>query len=258
MKIAVTIGGQLRDYKINVLNHIEHFIKPNNADVFIYACTKNTIHTTGPNITQKYNITSTDTPEQIKKDILPLYGPYLKGLEINSQENLDAEDFGTLGYFRKRMQDQMDNIRAAYNLASSFDDYDVIVRIRPDNSMFPVRIDLNKVEIEKNNIYSTIYPSGHEDPWFFSFSCPETFEKYSSFKYLEGEDDLRTDNDFPCPEEALKKFIQKNNIKINLFPSICLPFYEYDKTKPITNFPHRNEKEKLVNHQGEWVNQVTK
>ena len=62
MKVAVTIAGQLRDYKINVQNHIEHFIKPNNADVFIYACAKNTIHTTGPNITQNYNITNTHTP----------------------------------------------------------------------------------------------------------------------------------------------------------------------------------------------------
>jgi len=58
MKVAVLITGQLRDYKVNVLNQIKHLIEPNNADVFVYACNKNTLHTCGPNITQKYNITT--------------------------------------------------------------------------------------------------------------------------------------------------------------------------------------------------------
>ena len=40
MKVAVTIAGQLRDYKINALNHIKNIIEPNNADVFVYACSK--------------------------------------------------------------------------------------------------------------------------------------------------------------------------------------------------------------------------
>ena len=44
MKVAVLITGQLRDYKVNYTNHIKHLIEPNNADVFVYACTKNTIH----------------------------------------------------------------------------------------------------------------------------------------------------------------------------------------------------------------------
>ena len=57
MKVAVTIAGQLRDYKINALNHIKSIIEPNDADVFVYACSKNTLHTVGANVTQKYNIT---------------------------------------------------------------------------------------------------------------------------------------------------------------------------------------------------------
>ena len=35
MRVAVIITGQLRDYKINVLNQIKHLIEPNNADVFL-------------------------------------------------------------------------------------------------------------------------------------------------------------------------------------------------------------------------------
>ena len=54
MKVAVLITGQLRDYKINVQNHIKQIIEPNDADVFVYATDRNTLHTTGPNITQKY------------------------------------------------------------------------------------------------------------------------------------------------------------------------------------------------------------
>ena len=47
MRVAVLITGQLRDYKINALNHVKHLIEPNDADVFVYACNKNTLHTCG-------------------------------------------------------------------------------------------------------------------------------------------------------------------------------------------------------------------
>ena len=84
MKIAVIITGQLRDYKINCVNHLKHIIEPNNADVFVYACSKNTLHTTGANVTQNYKITTTDTTEQIESDVSEIYGDYLKGLIIDT------------------------------------------------------------------------------------------------------------------------------------------------------------------------------
>ena len=69
MKIAVLITGQLRDYKINCINHLKHIIEPNNADVFVYACSKNTLHTTGNNITQNYKVTTTSTKEEIESQV---------------------------------------------------------------------------------------------------------------------------------------------------------------------------------------------
>jgi len=257
MKVAVTIAGQLRDYKINTLNHIKHLIEPTSADVFVYACSKNTIHTTGPNITQKYNVTTTETAAQIKEDVSQIYGSHLKRVEVDEQENLDTGDFGTLGYFRKRMQNQMDNMRAAYVLARDFDDYDVIVRVRPDNSMFLSPVLISNINITKGRVYTTIYPSGHQDPWFFSFSHPDTFDIYSSFRYLEGFDDSRTDNNFECPEVALLKFLESQNIQVSFFPSVCLPFYQHDKTKKITDFPFRNKEAKLINANAQLVDQVS-
>ena len=114
MKVAVVITGQLRDYKINCINHLEHIIKPNDADVFVYACSKNTLHTTGDNITQNYKITTSDSVSQIEADINEIYGTYLKGLIVDENEELDDANFGTLGYFKKRINNQMQNIRNGF------------------------------------------------------------------------------------------------------------------------------------------------
>ena len=58
-------------------------------------------------------------------------------------------------------------------------DYDVIVRCRPDNSMFPNKLNLSALEYPDNLIYSTVFrPSGHRDLCFFAMSNPETFQKY--------------------------------------------------------------------------------
>ena len=82
MRVAVVITGQLRDYKINCINHLRHIIEPNNADVFVYACSKNTLHTTGTNITQNYKVTTTDSVAKIESDVQKIYGNYLKGLVL--------------------------------------------------------------------------------------------------------------------------------------------------------------------------------
>ncbi len=155
MRVAVLITGQLRDYKVNVGNHLKNLIEPNNADVFAYACSRNTIHTIGPNITQKYNITSVQPTEDLKREIREIYGDSLVEVVIDENENLDDSDFGTLGYFKRKMNNQMSNIRKGFQMAKQFSErnnfeYDVVVRCRPDNSMFPnlVKLDKNKDNIK--------------------------------------------------------------------------------------------------------------
>jgi hypothetical protein len=258
MKVAVLITGQLRDYKVNCANHMEHLIQPNNADVFVYACSRNTMHTLGSSVEQKYSITSISDPEEIKNDIKKCYGDNLIKTVVNDKEELDDGKFGTLGYFKKRMNNQMKNIREGYLMAMNYSKqqgfkYDVIVRCRPDNSMFPKPVFLDTIDIVDNNIYSTVYPSGHRDPWFFSFSTPKTFDKYCSFVYMPDADGSRTDNNFDCPEVALEKYLFASGFETTLFPSICRPFYEYDKTKKIIEFPHVVWKEKLLDASGAWV-----
>lgn len=260
MKVAILITGQLRDYRINCLNHIKHIIEPNNADVFIYACNKNTMHTTGPNITQNYKITTAYAKEQIEEEVKIIYGDHLKGVAINENEELDDSNFGTLGYFKKRMNNQMTNIRKGFLMSQEYATqnnfkYDVIVRCRPDNSMFPFESDLSKIQIKQNHVYTTIYPSGHKDPWFFSFSEPETFNKYCSFIYLPDADENRTDNNFLHPEASLEKYLFDSGMNTIYFPSICLPYYQYDKTQPVTDFPYRQKHENLIDADGNLVEQ---
>jgi hypothetical protein len=260
MRVAVIITGQLRDYKINCVNHLKHIIEPNNADVFVYACSKNTLHTTGANVTQNYKITTTDTVDKIESDVSQIYGDYLKGLIINEDEELDSSNFGTLGYFKKRMNNQMQNIRNGFLMVKEYSkrrnfDYDVVVRVRPDNSMFLKLIDISAFNIQPNEIYTTIYPSGHKDPWFFSFSEPDTFDKYCSFIYQKDADETRTDNNFECPELELENYLRQSEMKIYFAPSICLPFYQYDKTQPVTDFPYRQKEQKLIDADGNLVEQ---
>ena len=261
MKVAVIITGQLRDYKVNALNQLKHLIEPNNADVFVYACNKNTLHTCGDNVTQKYNITTIDTKEQIISDVKEIYGEHLKAVFVNENEELDDSNFGTLGYFRKRMQNQMDNIRKGYLMAKKYSEnngfeYDVIVRSRPDNAMYPTRIELSQFNIKEGVVYSTQFHTGHRDPWFFAFATPSTFNRYCSLRYYPHADGSRTDNNFDCPELAMEKYLPMLGIKLLYFIDICLPFTQYDKTKPITDFPFRNANEKLIDANGNLVEQV--
>ena len=260
MKVAVIITGQLRDYKINALNQIKHLIEPNNADVFVYACNKNTLHTCGNNIEQKYKITTTQNKKQIIDDVTNIYGKYLKAVEINEDENLSEDNFGTIGYFRKRMQNQMNNIQRGYFMAQKYAEennfeYDVIVRSRPDNSMYPKIVDLTNHDIKENIIYSTQYYTGHRDPWFFAFAKPETFKKYCSFVYLPNADDTRIDNNFDCPEVAMEKFLPSIGITLAYYTDICLTFTGFDKTQPVTDFPYRDKDAKLIDAQGNLVEQ---
>ena len=159
------------------------------------------------------------------------------------------------------MNNQMTNIRQGYIMSENYSKendfaYDAVVRCRPDNSVFMQPIDISQVELREGYIYTTIYPSGHRDPWFFSFSKPDTFDKYCSFVYMAGADESRTDNNFDCPEVSLEKYIKSAGMKLVYLPSICLPFYGIDKTK-ITDFPHRNANEKLIDADGSLVGQRT-
>tara|TARA_Y100001963_G_scaffold155052_1_gene245202 strand:- start:1345 stop:1827 length:483 start_codon:yes stop_codon:yes gene_type:complete len=158
------------------------------------------------------------------------------------------------------MNNQMQNIRNGYLMAKEYSErnnfeYDIIVRCRPDNSMFLKPVPLSLFGVKPNQVYTTIYPSGHKDPWFFSFSEPNTFDKYCSFIYQKDADESRTDNNFECPEIALERFLYESGMTTYFVPSICLPFYQYDKTQPVTHFPFRQEHEKLIDADGNLVEQ---
>tara|TARA_R110001583_G_scaffold38769_5_gene124999 strand:+ start:1177 stop:1965 length:789 start_codon:yes stop_codon:yes gene_type:complete len=261
MKVAVLITGQMRDYKINCVNHLKHIIEPNNADVFVYACSKNTLHTTGNNITQNYKVTTTNTKQEIESEVIEIYGDYLRGVIIDEGEELSDDNFGTLGYFKKRMNNQMQNIRNGFLMAQQYSEdnnfeYDLIVRCRPDNSMFLRKVDLSEFPVEDGQVFTTIYPSGHKDPWFFSFSKPKTFDKYCSFIYQKDADESRTDNNFECPELALERYLNGEGMTVYFVQSICLPFYQYDKTQPVTEFPFRVLDAKLIDSDGNLVEQT--
>ena len=259
MKIAVLITGQLRDYKINCFNHLKHLIEPNNADLFVYACCKNTIHSLGTSLEQEYSITNRYSAEEITKNIKEIYGPYLKELRINLNEKIPDHSFGTLGYFRTRMQNQIDNIRIGYEMAIKYSEqnnfeYDLIVRCRPDNVFFPKKVNLKKYNCKHKVIYSTIYKnSGHRDICVFAFSNPKVFKKYSSFEYLKDEDPNRVDEDFICLEHSLDKNLTQNGVKINYLGDVCIPFIGYDKTLPMIKFPYINENALLLDSKGNFV-----
>ena len=263
MKVAVLITGQLRDYKVNWRNHMKHLIEPNNADVFAYICTKNTLHSCGQSLEQKYYVTNELTEHEIKESLFEIYGPHLKGITVNPNENLEGE-FGTLGYFRTRMQNQIDNIGHGFSMATEYSKnhgfkYDVVVRCRPDNSMFPKKLNLKGIKYDNDVIYSTCFtPSGHRDLCFFAMSNPYTFEKYCSFKYLEGEDPTRTDSNFVCTEHMWEDYLKIIGVRTKYIPDVCKPFTGFDKTMPVTDFPFRNEEEFLIDAQGNLVKQRVK
>jgi len=262
MKVAVLITGQLRDYKINYNNHLKQLIEPNNADVFVYACTKNTLHSCGKSLEQKYYMTNEYDVDEINDSVSKIYGDYLKEVVVNTHEKLPEGNFGTLGYFRTRMQNQIDNIGHGFSMAKKYSedngfDYDVIVRCRPDNSMFPKKLNLSALEYPDNLIYSTVFrPSGHRDLCFFAMSNPETFQKYVLFRYLKGEDPNRTDSNFTCTEHMWEDWLTTVGVKTKYIPDVCKPFTGFDKTVPITDFPYRNRQEMLIDSEGNLVKQV--
>jgi len=261
MKVAVLITGQLRDYKINCINHMKHLIEPNNADVFMYACTKNTIHSCGQSLNQEYYFTGSFSNQEILKDTSEIYKDHLKSITIDQNENLPEHNFGTLGYFRTRMQNQIDNIGHGFKMALDYAQennftYDVIVRCRPDNSYFKNILDISSITFEKNKIYSTIFGSGHRDLCFFAISDPDTFTKYCSYKYLEEEDEHRTDSNFKCTEHAWEDYLVSIGVDVSYLTDVCLPFTGFDKTVPVTDFPHRDKNAKLIDAKGNLVAQV--
>ena len=262
MRIAVLITGQLRDYKVNWRNHMRHLISPNDADVFAYISSKNTLHSCGKSLEQKYYLTNTYSNDEIKSSLCSVYGNHLKNIIIDNDEDLPDENFGTLGYFRTRMQNQIDNIAHGYSMAKEYSiennfEYDVVVRCRPDNSMFPKPLNLKVLNYPDGLMYSTIFtPSGHRDLCFFGMSNCETFEKYISFKYLEGEDPSRTDNDFVCTEHQWEDYLKTIDVMTKYIPNVCKPFTGFDKNQPVTDFPHRNKEEFLIDSAGNLVKQV--
>lgn len=262
MKVAILITGQLRDYKVNWRNHMKHLIEPNNADVFVYACTKNTLHSCGVSLDQKYYLTNEFSEEEIMENVKKIYGAHLKSVVVDKNEKLPDDNFGTLGYFRTRMQNQIDNIGKGFDMAKKYAkennfEYDVIIRCRPDNSVYLRPVDVSRAEFKENLIYSTVFtPSGHRDLCFFAMSDPKTFEKYCSYEYLKDEDASRTDSDFKCTEHAWEDYLVSIGVQVGYVPDICRPFTGFDKTRPISDFPYRNKDEKLIDADGNLVDQV--
>jgi hypothetical protein len=105
-------------------------------------------------------------------------------------------------------------------------------------------------------IYSTMFYTGHRDPWFFAFATPSTFDRYCSFKYQEHADGSRTDNDFDCPEIAMERYLSSIGIGLAYAVDICLTFTEVDKARPVRDFPYRNKEENLIDRDGNLVPQV--
>lgn len=265
MKIAVLITGQMRDYKINALNQMKHLIEPNDTDVFIYATTKNTIHSCGQSLEQKYYTTTSYTKEELENDTRIIYGENLKGLVVDENEYLEPEqNFGTLGYFRTPAQNQINNVGKGFNMAKEFAKknnfkYDLIIRSRPDNAMYPKKVVITgkNLVLGDNIIYSTRFtPSGHRDLCFFALGTPEVFEKYCSFKYLDGEDDKRTDSNFECIEHAYERWLNGQGVDVRYINNICRPFTGFDKSNPVADFPYRDKTQKLIDHMGNLVEQV--
>ena len=119
-RTAILISGQLRDFKVNAQNQIKQLFEGNNVDVFVYACTKNMIHTLSPDLTgQEYSYTKEYKSEQLNKTLHDIYGEYLKVVKINDNElSLDTYyPFGTIGYFKQGVDNQFYNIRQALKLA---------------------------------------------------------------------------------------------------------------------------------------------
>tara|TARA_R100000008_G_scaffold48895_1_gene29094 strand:- start:5586 stop:6392 length:807 start_codon:yes stop_codon:yes gene_type:complete len=262
MKVAVLITGQLRDYKINYTNHLKQLIQPNKADVFVYACTKNTIHTlgNGSQLNQKYILTNEVSEGEIKEEVSNVYGEYLKDLVVDSNEKLPTSNFGTLGYFRQRMQNQIDNIGKGFELAKKYAknnnfEYDIFVRCRPDNSMYLRQVNLLNFKCSDNTIYSTKFSSGHRDLCFFGFGDKESFEKYCSYEYMKGADPNSTANP-PSTEHSWEIYLASIGVKTKYIVDICKPFTGFDKTEPIVDFPFRNKEELLIDSNGNFVKQV--
>lgn len=260
-KIAILVTGQLRDYQANVMNHIEHLIKPNKADVFVYACTRNTMHSLGPNVTQSYVTTNNIEKDKLIKECKKFYGSYLKEIEFNENE-INPHDLyppKTLGHYREGMLNQLRNVKKGYEMCKKYSQdkgfkYDLIIRLRPDNCVFMNKVELFNFDVAKNTIYSSMFYTGHRDPCFFSMGEPDSFYKYCSYEHLINEDPNRTDDNFLSFEAGIEKDLQDKNVNHYYIKGICQPFYDYHK-KSIKDFPFRNLKALLIHHDGNLISQ---
>ena len=260
-KIAILITGQLRDYQVNAQNHIEHLIEPNKADVFVYACTRNTMHTLGPNVVQSYVTTTEYDKKSLIEEITSVYGDSLKNVEVNEKETNphDLYPVKTLGHYREGMLNQLRNVRYGFEMCQKYAEqngfkYDLVVRLRPDNCVFMNKIDMLEFDVEKNTIYSTMFPSGHRDPCFFSMGSPEAFYEYCTYEHLINEDPNRTDDNFLSFEDGIEKDLRDKEVKHVYVKTICQPYYDYYK-KEISDFPHRDNSKFLIHHDGTLVSQ---
>ena len=121
--------------------------------------------------------------------------------------------------------------------------------------MFLKKVDFSGLQCADNTIYSTKFSSGWRDLCFFAFGNKQSFEKYISFEYMKDADGNSVSNP-PPTEHAWEKYLTSIGVNTKYITDICKPFYVFDKTKPVVDFPFRNKDEMLIDADGNFVKQV--
>ncbi len=241
MKIAILITGQIRDSYVNYLNHLNCFIKPNDADVFVKTSTKNFWYTSGNSnpLTYKFNLHSENSIDSIKLELDKYYGKYLKDYIISDKEYI-PDNFGTPEYYAYFINNQFNNNKDAFKLAIEYEKthnvkYDLFVRIRIDKTVFP--------KITKLNTNLNLPVVTHIEPCqFFFIGNKNQMQYYCDFTYLNSYKhqlgNTFSNNLFPHPPDEIKNYITKK-YKINIIKHILTIYF--NKNGTIGNFPYINK-----------------
>lgn len=188
MKIAICLSGLMYDLK-NSMEMINNFyIKPLNADLFVYTCVKNTKEKEEySKIFEKYIIP--------KKIIFKDFQEHLKeihsGIELNIQLNEYSKIQGYRVFSQINMIFNSNELKKKYEKENNFI-YDIVIRLRTELFLFR---ELNKIELElasKNYLCIPSEPEwgGLQHTFFYSSSkimdqvcsnwvIKDTFKKYN-------------------------------------------------------------------------------
>lgn len=220
VKAAVLITGQMRDTHVNYLNHMKHFIEPNDLDVFVVTSTKNFWYSdSNPNQSRDpknfvFHLHSENSVAHIEATLRHYYGDYLKGFMILENEEI-PESTVQPDYYAYFINNQLNNNKKAFKLALKYQEdgrfkYDLFIRLRIDKTVFPKLMILH----EKIQLPVTT----HSEPTqFFYVGTQNMMQHYCEFTYLENyqyNDDVR----MPDPPLELLKH-NKSKFSINVIPN---------------------------------------